>query len=202
MRSLPLVLSVMAAVWLCVAAVSAETSPPTPKADVAPAPPKPEDSAPKPDASSGVEAELVSRPAATLEVTAPRDDIFAAVNVALSKINGEIEKKGLKPAARPLAVFLGSDDKTFKFRALVPVDAPANTTFGSDVKFGATPVGKAIRFEHRGAYDDIDGTYDGITALLDERGIDAQEVFVEEYINDVKSSEDPNLVVEIYVLLK
>ncbi len=45
-----------------------------------------------------------------------------------------------------------------------------------------------MRFEHRGAYDDIDATYEAITAYLDEKGIDAQEVFVEEYLNDVKTS--------------
>jgi effector-binding domain-containing protein len=36
------------------------------------------------------------------------------------------------------------------------------------VKIGESPSGKAIKFLHRGAYDDIDSTYDLITAFLDE----------------------------------
>ena len=59
------------------------------------------------------------------------------------------------------------------------------------VKIGETPVGKAMRFEHRGAYDDIDGTYEAITAYLDEKGVDAQDVFVEEYLNDINLPKTP-----------
>ena len=64
------------------------------------------------------------------------------------------------------------------------------------------PSGKAMRFEHLGSYADIDATYDAITAYLDEKGIDAQDSFVEEYVNDVKDADDPTLQVNIYVLLK
>ena len=59
-----------------------------------------------------------------------------------------------------------------------------------------------MRFEHRGAYDDIDATYDAITAYVDEKGVDALETFIEEYPNDLTSSEDPNTVVLIDVMLK
>jgi effector-binding domain-containing protein len=59
-----------------------------------------------------------------------------------------------------------------------------------------------MRFEHRGAYEDIDATYEAITAYLDEKGIDAQDVFIEEYLDDIKAPDDPNLQVDIFVLLK
>ena len=81
--------------------------------------------------------------------------------------------------------------------------APAGKTQLTDlVKLGLTPGGKAMRFEHRGAYDDIDATYEAITAFLDEKGIDAEDVFVEQYLNEVKTSDDPNLQVDIFVMLK
>ena len=70
------------------------------------------------------------------------------------------------------------------------------------VKIGQTPSGKAMRFEHQGSVDaDIDATYDAITAYLDEKGVDAQDFFIEEYANDVKDADDPTLQVNIYVLL-
>ena len=55
------------------------------------------------------------------------------------------------------------------------------TSLSDAVKIGKTPSGKAMRFQHLGAYADIDATYDAITAYLDEKGIDAQDTFIEEY---------------------
>ena len=59
-----------------------------------------------------------------------------------------------------------------------------------------------MRFEHRSAYDDIDSTYEAITAYLDEKGIEAKPMFVEEYLTDPKSADDNNLQVDIYVFVK
>jgi len=42
----------------------------------------------------------------------------------------------------------------------------------------------------------------GITAFLDEKGLESQNLFYEEYLNDVKAPDDPTLEVDIYVLLK
>ena len=101
-------------------------------------------------------------------------------------------------------MFLQSDETGFSYRAGYPLEtAPEGKTSLSDtVKLAQTPAGKAMRFQHAGAYADIDATYDAITAYLDEKGIDAQDFFVEEYQNDVKDADDPNLQVNIYVLTK
>ena len=166
--------------------------------------------APSPSAASGDSGsmgetiDLPARPAAYLDGKAGRDEVYSAIIGAIGTVRAEIAKAGLKPVDHPIAIFLEADDSGFKFRAAVPLAAaPDGKTQLSDaVKIGETPVGKAMRFEHRGAYDDIDGTYEAITAYLDEKGVDAQDVFVEEYLNDIKSPEDPNLQVDIYVLLK
>ena len=115
-----------------------------------------------------------------------------------------MDKTGVKPAGRPLAVFVESDDSGFRYRAGYPLEGPpaGKTSLSDAVKIGQTPSGKAMRFEHLGSYADIDATYDAITAYLDEKGIDAQDLFVEEYANDVKDADDPNLQVNIFVLLK
>ena len=70
-----------------------------------------------------------------------------------------------------------------------------------DVKIGATPGGKALKFQHRGAYDDVDST-PRRSAYLDEKGYDALNVFVEEYLNDPKGPEDTGLALDIYVFIK
>ena len=152
----------------------------------------------------GETVELTSGPAAYAEARADRDEVFGAIMGSLATVRAEIGKAGIKAVGAPIAVFLEADDVGFKYRAEIPIDAiPAGKTSLSDVvKLGQTPVGKAMRFEHRAAYDDIDGTYEAITAYLDEKGIDAQDLFIEQYLNDVKTEDDPNLKVDIFILLK
>ena len=85
-----------------------------------------------------------------------------------------------------------------------PIAKPADgkTTLTPDVSLGELPAGKVLKFQHRGAYDDIDSTYEAITAYLDKKGLEAKNLFIEEYLNDVKGSDDTNLQVDIYVYIK
>jgi effector-binding domain-containing protein len=184
--------------------------PAEPPASATPAPAAPEaakpgaSAAPAGDASTGETVDLAARPFAYIEGKADRDEIYSAILGSLGLVKRDMEKANLAPADRPLAVFVESDDTGFKYHAGYPLAAaPEGKTSLSDaVKIGETPSGKAMRFEHQGAYSDIDATYDAVTAYLDEKGIDAQDSFVEEYANDVKDPDDPTLQVNIYVLLK
>jgi effector-binding domain-containing protein len=217
-RALAASLLMLSLPGLCTPASSQTTPEPTPSASPAPSPspaetpapateatptPTPTPTAPE-GAATGQTVDLASRPAAYFEGKANRDEVYSAILGSIAMVRNELEKAGIKATGRPIAVFLEADDNGFTYRAELPIDAiPEGKTQLSDiVKFGQTPVGKAMKFEHRGAYDDIDATYEAITAYLDEKGIDAQEVFVEEYLNDIKTSDDPNLQVDIYVLLK
>lgn len=156
------------------------------------------------EASTGETVDLPARPFAYVEGKAQKDEIYSAILASLAVVKREMDKADLKPAGRPLAVFISSDDTGFTYHAGYPIAAaPEGKSSLSDaVKIGETPSGKAMRFEHDGAYGDIDATYDAITAYLDDKGIDAQDAFIEEYLNDVKDADDPTLQVNIYVLLK
>jgi effector-binding domain-containing protein len=177
----------------------ATTAPPA-----APEAAKPAEAAPSGEGSTGETVDLPARPFAYVEGKADRDEIYSAILGSLGVVKREMDKAGLVPEGRPLAVFVEADDNGFKYRAGYPLAAaPEGKSSLSDaVKMGQTPSGKAMRFEHQGAYADIDATYDAITAYLDEKGVDAQDSFVEEYANDVKDPDDPTLQVNIYVLLK
>lgn len=148
--------------------------------------------------------EVAARTVISTHGAASWEEGFAKINEQLAKLRAAADKAGLKAQGRPMAAFTGTDDAGFTFDAMLPVDAPADAkpALSGDVTLAQSPSGKAIKFEHRGAYDDIDATYEALTAYLDEKGVDAQDVFVEEYLNDVKTSDDPNLQVDIYVLLK
>src|SRR5579871_571174 len=183
---------------------------PPASATPAPAPAAPEavkpgeSTPPASEASTGETVDLPARPFAYIEGKADRDEIYSAILGSLGLVKRDMDKASLTPAGRPIAVFVESDDTGFKYHAGYPLaSAPEGKASLSDaVKIGQTPSGKAMRFEHQGAYSDIDATYDAITAYLDEKGIDAQDSFIEEYANDVKDPDDPTLQVNIYVLLK
>ena len=211
-RALAASLLMLSLPWYGAPAFSQATPEPTPAATPepsrsptqSPAPAAEATPAPSVTPAAGQTLDLTSRPAAYFEGKANRDEVYSAIMGSIAQVHNELDKAGIKAAGRPLAVFLEADDNGFSYRAEVPIDAipEGKTQLSELVKFGQTPVGKAMKFEHRGAYDDIDATYEAITAYLDEKGIDAQEVFVEEYLNDIKTTDDPNLQVDIYVLLK
>ena len=170
----------------------------------APGAAQPSDAAPPGEGSMGETVNLTARPFAYVEGKAGKDEIYTAILGSLGVVKSAMDKANLKPAGRPIAVFVGSDDSGFTYHAGYPLAAApeGKTSLSDTVKIGETPSGKAMKFEHDGAYGDIDATYDAITAYLDDKGIEAQDAFVEEYANDVKDPDDPNLQVNIYVLLK
>jgi effector-binding domain-containing protein len=181
----------------------APAKPPDAPSATNPAPAAP-DAAQSGEGSTGESVELSARPFAYVEGKADRDEIYSAILNSLSSVKREMDKANLAPAGRPLAVFVESDDTGFKYHAGYPLAAApeGKSSLSETIKIGQTPNGKAMRFEHQGAYGDIDATYDAITAYLDDKGIDAQDTFIEEYANDVKDPDDPTLQVNIYVLLK
>lgn len=162
--------------------------------------PVPEDG---PDAAVKT-VDVPARPVAIFSGKADWDSGFVAIVSSLDKVRAELAKAGLQPAGRPFAVFLETDDKGFQYEAMIPIDHPpaAKDQLSPDVKFGLSPAGKALKFEHRGPYNDIDATYEAITAYLDEKGLEAQDLFIEEYLTDTRQPDDAHLAADIYIFIK
>ncbi|WP_457796092.1 GyrI-like domain-containing protein [Methylocystis sp. S23] len=159
-----------------------------------------------PDAAPSVMSETVNvdaRPAAVLKGQGKWEDAAKTLSEALAKLNAAVKKSGLTVNGRPVAVFTKTDDAGFTFEAMAPLAAaPEGKPKLSDgVEIGASPAGKALKFQHRGAYDEIDATYEAIAAYLDEKGLDTKDLIIEEYLTDFKG-EDANVDVDIYVFLK
>src|SRR3984885_5719526 len=173
-------------------------------APAAPGAAPPAESTPSGEGSTGEAVDFPPRPFAYIEGKADKDEIYSSILGSLTLVKRDMDKANLTPAGRPIAVFVESDDTGFRYHAGYPLAAApeGKSSLSDTVKAGQTPSGKAMRFEHQGAYGDIDATYDAITAYLDDKGIDAQDTFIEEYANDVKDPDDPTLQVNIYVLLK
>jgi effector-binding domain-containing protein len=166
---------------------------------------EPDSSAPGvPNDAAAETLDIQSRPTAVVRGQAKWDEGFTSLMTAQSKIKDALDKAGLKQSGRPMTVFTQTDDTGFTYEAMLPLtEKPeGKEQLTDDVKFGSSPSGKAIKFEHRGAYDDIDSTYDLITAYLDEKGLEARNFFIEEYETDMKTADDQNLAVDIYVFIK
>ena len=193
------------------AAAEPATPPAAPVSPAAPADPAPADPArPVPDAPADGDAsnaepiDVAARPVALIRGNSSWEDGYKNLTGAFKKINAEVTKAGLKAAGRPVTAFVETDDNGFHYEAMVPIEkAPeGKESLTPEVRLGQSPAGKAMKFQHRGAYDDIDSTYEAVTAYLDEKNIEARNLFVEEYLNDMKSADDAGTQIDIYVFIK
>ncbi|BCB18850.1 GyrI-like domain-containing protein [Bosea sp. ANAM02] len=154
------------------------------------------------DPSDIDEVALVAKPVLLLSGQASWDQGFQKLSESFNLLRTEAQKAGLSVAGRPLSLFVETTDDGFKFDAMLPVVAPAGgqvPAFGGGVKLGASPAGKALRFLHVAPYDDIDSTYETITAYLEAKSITVKDAFLEEYVSDLKDPGDPNLEINVYV---
>jgi effector-binding domain-containing protein len=153
------------------------------------------------DPSNAEEVVLPGKAAAVLSGTSTWDEGFSSLKSAFRKIEEELTRAGIAPTGRPLAVFLQTDDLGFRYDAMVPVGPglESHAPLSPEVHFGKTPSGKALRFVHKDAYDEIDETYETITAYLDAKNITAKDMFIEEYVTDLTDSTDTNLEINIFV---
>lgn len=130
------------------------------------------------------------------------DSAFETIIEAFKSVYVAMEKLGAKPDGAPMTIYTATDDTGFQFQAAVPVAQTPPVPPAGDVKVGKSPIGTALKFVHRGSYDSMDTTYDAITHYLDEKRLEAKDLFVERYIKDPVTTPEDDLVVEVYVPLK
>ena len=181
-------------------APTSATPPPAPPALAQPggaAQGVPRDFAAEPDL---IELAIEARPVLVLAAEASNDDGFAALLAALARLNEEARKAGIVVTGRPFAVVDLTDEKLFKFQAMLPVENTAATPPIPGLRFGQSPAGQAIRFKYTGAYEDNTYVYESIEAYIEERGIQARPYAIEEFLTDPKDSADASLQMFIYYL--
>jgi effector-binding domain-containing protein len=158
---------------------------------------------PPTDPATPDELDIKAKAEAYVEGEASWDDALKTIRDAQKVVKDALDKAGLRIAGRPLTRFVKTGDDKFSYQIGYPIELPsAQPVLPPEVKLGTTPSGSAVRFTHHGAYDDIDGTYEAITIDLDAKGIEVNEAFVEEYLNDTADSSDADLQLNIYVFKK
>ena len=130
------------------------------------------------------------------------DSAFEAIIDAFKSLNGFMERQGIKPAGHRMIIYMATDDAGFQFHAAVPIAEAPSTPPRGDLAVGKSPVGRALKFIHRGSYDSMDSTYEAITNFLDEKQLDAGDLFIEEYVTDPLATPEDKLVIEVYVPIR
>jgi effector-binding domain-containing protein len=149
----------------------------------------------------GEEITLTPKTVVIVKGTANWDSAFETLIDSFKSLTALLDKQGIKPAGNAMIVYTSTDDTGFTFQAEIPVDQePKNLP--KDVSIGKSPDGKALKFVHRGSYDNMDNTYEAITNHLDDKKLEAKDTFIEEYITDPLKTAEDKLVINVYVPLK
>ena len=129
------------------------------------------------------------------------DTAFDALLESLKTLTSLLEKQGITPSGNSMIVYTSTDDAGFTYLAEIPVEQePKNLT--KSMSMGKSPEGKALKFVHRGSYENMDNTYEAITNHLDDTKLEAKDTFIEEYITDPLKTPEDKLVINVYVPLK
>jgi len=150
----------------------------------------------------GEEVTLTGRTIIYLQGSGNWDSAFDTLLDAFKSVQGYLDKQGLKAAGPVMTIYTATDDAGFKFQAAVPIAEPPKDPPHGDIAMGKSPEGKALKFLHRGSYDSMDSTYEAITNYLDERKLEAADIFFEEYLTDPVKTPPDKLEVMVIVPIK
>jgi effector-binding domain-containing protein len=145
---------------------------------------------------------LPERTIVYLKGSANWDSAFETLVDAFKSVYGYLDKEGIKPAGPALTIYTQTDDAGFEYQAAVPIAAPPKVPPQGDLMLGPAPSGKALKFVHRGSYEDMDTVYEAITNHLDVQHIEAKDIFIEEYQTDPTKTPEEQLVIHILVPTK
>jgi effector-binding domain-containing protein len=194
MAQLRLALPLVLALAFLGGQAEAQKIPPLPGMD-APAPLKPGD-------AFGEEVTLPERTIIFLQGHSKWDSALETLVDAFKSLNEYLDKQGIKPDGPAMTIYTQTDDSGFAFRAAVPVAQALQDPPKGDIAVGQAPAGRALKFVHRGSYDAMDTSYEAITNYLDGKGIDARDVFIEEYTGGPLKAGDDDLLVNVFVPVK
>jgi effector-binding domain-containing protein len=180
----------------------AETKSPadTPAAAQTPTPPPPPAAVQTAD-PFGEQFSLEAKKVVVMKGTANWDAAFDTLVDSFKALAALLDKQGIKPAGNVMIVYTSTDDTGFTYLAQIPVEQDVKN-LGKGMSMGTSPDGKALKFVHRGSYDNMDNTYEAITNHLDEKKLEAKDTFIEEYITDPLKTAEDKLVINVYVPLK
>ena len=207
MSPFKLALIVITLAFASAGAAVAQTSPP---------PSRPGASEPMPPPTAGPAAPSPLQPGDAFgeQVTLPQrnivyikgyskwDSAFDTLVDAFKSLHEYLDKQDVKPAGPAITIYTQTDDAGFSFQAALPIEQTPKDPPKGDIAVGQAPSGRALKFVHRGSYDAMDSTYEAITNYLDDKQLEAKDLFIEEYATDPVKTPPDKLVVNVFVPVK
>ena len=150
----------------------------------------------------GLELKLAPKTIVYISGSGTWDKAYDTLIEAFKKLDAYMDGAGLKASGPAMTIYTSTDDTGFDFKAAVPLADPPKGTPERGITVGQSPDGKVLKFVHRGSYDEMNQTYEAITNFLDEKGLDAKDLLIEEYLTDLVTSPQDMLVVNVFVPLR
>ena len=180
----------------------AQTPAPIPPPAAVPFPPPVQSAPAQATDPFGAETMLAEKNIVFMKGTGNWDSAFETLTDAFKSVYGFLDKQGVKPSGPAMTIYTATDDTGFQYQAAVPITESLKNPPRGDMAAGKSPSGKAFHFVHRGSYDAMDTTYEAITNFLDEKKLEAKDMFIEEYVTDLRSTPEDKLVVNVFVPTK
>lgn len=174
---------------------ASEPMPPPTAGPAAPSPLQPGD-------AFGEQVTLPQRTIVYIKGYSKWDSAFDTLVDAFKSLHEYLNKQDVKPAGPAITIYTQTDDAGFSFQAALPIEQAPKDPPKGDIAVGQAPSGRALKFVHRGSYDAMDSTYEAITNYLDDKQLEAKDLFIEEYATDPVKTPPDKLVVNVFVPVK
>src|SRR5262245_45433820 len=201
-RIAPIVIAL--AIALAAGAASAQT-PAQDRPGANQAPPAARPSAPSPLQPGDAFGEQVTLPERTIVYMKGHtnwDNAFDTLVNVFKSLQEYLDKQDVKPSGPAITIYTQTDDTGFSYQAGLPIVQPPKDAQKSYNAPRQLPSEQALRFVHRGAYDAMDSTYEAITNYLDDKQLEAKDLFIEEYTTDPVKTAPDKLVINVFVPVK
>jgi effector-binding domain-containing protein len=156
----------------------------------------------KPDDAFGAEVTLPEQTILYFRGHGNWDTAFETLVDAFSSLKDYMNSKSIAASGNPMTIYMQTSDAGFDFLAALPIAEEPKDPPKGDIATGKMPSGRALKFTHRGSYESLDTTYEAITNYLDEKQIEAKDIFIEQYASGPLKAGNNDMVVEIYVPVK
>ena len=118
---------------------------------------------------------LTAKPIVYVKGNGTWDKAFETITSVVQEVKAYVDKEGLKTDGLPMTIFTATDDTGFRLsRPRCRLPKRRRTRRTATFAVGQSPEGHALKFVHRGSYDDLDNTYEAITNYLDEQAARSQ----------------------------
>jgi effector-binding domain-containing protein len=143
-----------------------------------------------------------------MEITTKQEQGAACIRIrtAVANLQGELGKgygeimsvlgrQGVQPVGAPFAIYHNMDMNDLDVEMGFPVAAPFRAE--GRIKPGSIPGGRTAVATHKGPYETMEKTYNGITAFIAEKKAVPMGLCYEVYLSDPQTTKPEDMLTEI-----